>query len=240
MKVVTFNHEHQLYDRFKRFYISLHGYKHEPHAVLFDTGEFIYCKSNAPPDKRKEILYNGKGTGVHIVGTTDPKTMARYKFKTPDGDDVPYTHLNMRGMIDLLVDEDTGVAVGIGYVRDPDEAYALDKQARKYIPLSLRNEARAYISGPGEPPVGSPITFYPPTVWEPAFRKHVMGLVSAARAWAQLNEQQVLRGKVTPVSYADVRLRQDFSELSDELRKQLAQAGVENTRTAVTVPHLLI
>lgn len=241
MKEVTFNRKEQLYDRFKRFYIPLHGYGHSPDAVLFDTGEFIYCASNAPPDKRRDIWYDGASLGVRIVGTTDFETMSRYKFKTPDGEEIKYAWLNDKGMHDLLLDEDTGVAVGIKYIADFNgELSRVNKESRKMIPLGLRQVARAYISGPGEPPVGAPITYYPPSVITKEKREHGMSLVAASKAWCALKEIEHPRHKIASTPWSNELLDNSFDQIPELLRQQLAFGGLVNGRDEVIVPYVTI
>lgn len=247
MKKVELRADDLFYDKYKRFHAMMHAKHGEPTsydhaAVIFESGEFMYIHAGVPPELRRPILYNKQEIGIRIVGTTDQACMQRYKFRTPKGDEIPYAHINEHGMYDLLVDEDTGVAVGVKYIGIADhEASHTHERVRKAIPQTLRTWARAYISGPGEAPVGSPITIYPMRQIEKAHRTHVMGLIAASKAWCQMTDNlPKLHGKSDPVSYFDLRLSNDFEEIGPELRKQLAWFGVVNQREPVVYECLMI
>lgn len=241
MKAIKFDRDQQKYDALKRFYIPLHGPDYSPNAVVFDTGEFAYLSSNAPPEQRKAICYNREPIGVRIVGTTDQEAMSRYKFKTPNGEEIKHAWLNWKGMYDLLLDECTGRAVGIQHIGlSNSELRRMYDQQRLMIPHTLRARARAYISGPGEAPVGSPITYYPPSIITKEKREHVISLVAASKAWCAFKEIEFPKGKDMPVSWSNPYLDDSFERMPESLRMQLVRSGLVNGREEVHVPYVTI
>ena len=249
MKRVDINHNDLDYDEYKRFHVKLHsgrgdGTKYDFAAVLFENHEFMWLRCNARPEYRRPVRYKQQELGIEIVGSTDDSCLQRYKFKTPDGDAIPITYLNRRGMIDMLVDEDTGVAVSIAYSGIAASGQKHREQNERFIPHPLRSHAQVYISGPGEPPVSkAPITIYPTRQVDKAHRAHVQGLVAASKVWFAMQGDDI-KHKVfhtdKTVDVFDPALSVDFGELEPDIRQRLVHFGTHTPHEEIVLPYLTV
>lgn len=250
MNKVDIKHDDVRYDRYKRFHVPVDQlYEHggESAGVLFESGEFVYKLTNAQPNRRVQLYACGQKLGLRIVALGD-KDAERYTFRNPDGDKLPITYLNRKGMQDLLVDEERGVAVGINCNNNPVGLTLWNEKLKQLIPGMHHGYARVYIAGSKQHPIGHPVSFYPTQKPDKARRDHAMGLISASKAWLaymHANEPEFQEpGKPTfsqqPVSIMDKILDADFADLHISTRMTLAKHGTFTGFEVDALTYLLV
>jgi hypothetical protein len=249
MKEVTFPHEHASWDRYKAFFTicladgfnPANPWTTESPIILFDTGEVICTASDPGPDVR----YNYRSIGVTLTTTKEQRLFF------PDADDdaqIPLAWLDDAGMQYLLVDHETRHVVRLNgpyrhQPQNPDRFERPPAPVTAGIPHRFQYNCRAYIPGPGLPPV----SHVPLKVSIPIAKagytsdeiEHVQMIVNTGRAAMKLTDHEALHRNpgtkgVNPDTLLECKTWQDVPEA---LLPALAQHGAG--RVERSYPYLL-
>lgn len=172
MKLPPFNHAEMAWDGWRTFYVD-YGYGK---FAQFDTGEFVVCRYNWPPDAR--MVY--RDLHIQIVATDDEACPQLYV----PGSDKPIfkSHLYHTGQQTLLLDFDHKRAVGINAYLDEDNAPLVP---RRFTDSNARR-VTAWYAGSNAVPVGTPITRHYPQPLTSNERKHLDEVKTACQVWLQM------------------------------------------------------
>jgi hypothetical protein len=194
--------------------------------VLFDTGELI-CTDAAPdPSKRGEY----RSVGISLTTTKDERLWL------PDGSPVTRAWLDDAGMQYLLVDRETKRAVRLDgtWRRAPGKNYYGKEEAGSPvttgIPLRFQYNCRAYIPGPGLPPVSHEKLKVSIPIQKAGYTsdelEHIHMIVATGQAAMTLTDHEAVHRNASVGANPDVLLRcTTWQDCPEALLPALAQYG---------------
>lgn len=255
MQLPEFNHNEKQWDMFKEFHNNITPYpsynSYKPPFVLFESGEFIITSNYFNPHKRKPFTE----LGLTLFMTRDIPWRTWLKpleFKTPDGDEIKRSWLEVGGSQTLVHDHDTKQVVSLGWVDS--------HKTNDHIPLRFRSIAYVYCAGKGEPLIGrGPVKIRQPDPLSKDERKHVQTIKNACKVWYELSGAKEKRwghaaqlynamsGKFEPqenhVVYGKLEVEKllalEFNDMPDNIRVQLAKYGLKSRVKTTEVPYLI-
>jgi hypothetical protein len=270
MKIDDFDRTKMQWDRYRRFHtIGSHG------SVKFETGEMIFTHSVFKPDSRCGTRDNVAGASLRIVGTNDRDCpplyfhaetlstdearadLAKLNQKAEDmSGAVPKAWLNGSGRQMLLVDSETGRAIGMG----PNGAHKAWAHTPDWIKKGVNyyQSAVVYIPGNNKNAIGSNVALFIPYKRTTEQRRAEAELVGACKAWDTIaggNTKEVapkyyeysrlkngMGGypycRPYPVNYLHGESAPDFPDLRPEQIVQIARHGIETPRLTAKVTSL--
>jgi hypothetical protein len=192
--------------------------------TLFDTGEVICTETTPGPDKRGDY----HSIGVTLTTTSDvPLWM-------PDGNPVVRAWLDDGGMQYLLVDHATKRAVRLNgaYRRAPRTNYFNPgSPITPGIPHRFQYNCRAYIPGPGMPPIAHEKLKVKIPLAKAGYTQdeleHIHMIVATGQAAMKLTDHEAVQRKASEGANPDVLLKcKTWQDVPDALLPGLAQFGV--------------
>lgn len=213
MKEVTFPHDHRGWDYYQAFH-TFCGFGEDEFKragvsplVLFDTGELIVTAAQPNPNERGNY---------HSVGVSLTHTKER-RLWLPDGSPVVRAWLDDGGMQYLLHDWESKRAVRLDGPRRTaayKDYYGREKAGSPLtpgIPMRFQYECRAYIPGPGLPPIShEKIKVSIPTQkagYTCDELEHIQMIVATGQAAMKLTDHEAVRTSATGFADPDILLK---------------------------------
>jgi hypothetical protein len=236
MKLPEFNANGMKWDQYKQFYQHIGPLSHYWYGgfTAFMTGEAICTVSRADPNERCEY----KTIGMRIIGTDDANLPA---FYDPDGQPLLKAWLNDSGMQTVLLDLDTHKAISLAGSKWDSEHWP--------IPNWARGECTAYCPGTGRDWItGATIEVSKADEWDREEWKHVDLMRAGCEAWAGIERvaldlpstrsQRRFKQVETIVDWSELLKAEDITDLTDGVKRRVAQFGISRRRVVTRVPYI--
>lgn len=270
MKIEPFDKTRAQWDRYQRFHtLGSHG------SIQFETGEMIFTHNVFKPDSRCGTRDNVAGASLRIVGTNDadcpPLYITAESLSTDEAradltklnqtadnlsGPVPKAWLNGAGMQILLIDSETGRAIGMRGTKQ-HKAWA---HAPSWINpgIGYGKQAIVYVPGNGRNAIGSGVDMFMPYKRTIEQRRAEAELVGACKAWVEIAGSNLhsiaptygmysrldngMSGyryrRAYVIKYLQGESAPEFSDLRPEQIAQIALHGIDTPRLTVTVSAL--
>lgn len=239
MRIPELKPDKKKWDKYKAFHWNFVGsdWANQGLFVVFDTGEVIVTRSSF--DRQDHLRRHYPDFDVSIHYTTDDKCP---KLKTPDGEAIPKTHLQVGGAQTILIDHGKKMVVGLTYAGGKDKPPAWAST----IPSRFYSEAVCYWPGEGRVPVAGPITATRKRKLAEHETRHLAEIRSAIIArWemdgttAEMKEKFSMQRDKSLIS-GEWLLKNNFSDLTDEQQRRYYFGGRTDILETIEHPHLLL
>ena len=215
-----------------------HHVVHEDFFVQFETGELVFAPLYGvmPRDRRAY-----PSLGVSLLWSGD-KMPDGYEIKTAEGSPVKWSWLSAQVNTNgasctssrtFLLDHATKRMVATGWRNEMDP----------HVPQWLRGRShnvRAYFAGPGDPPIGKPVTYARSRDYTLDERRRWRQLTLECKAWETLTADNKTKGyqRIDPVLATEKVLGTSLSDMSDALKLKIARKGFVPEHKSFETPWL--
>jgi hypothetical protein len=214
------------FDRYDRFYEKA-GYNGV--WTRFETGELVLTSYRIDHHARRRY----PEFNVFLWGTADPWNWGNEKprFKTPEGEDIRHSWLDVNGMQVFLLDPDTERALAV-------DRRQLGETMRNANVPSVFLADTIYFPGEKRVPVGEGPQIRRPNVLTTEQKQHMNELLLMCKAWVAMTVHDP-RMKVSGTTPLEYKPGMDFNDIGDAVKYRIGKYGLTAGMRQYTVPYLV-